>query len=215
VVAVSDTGQGMDEETKACIFEPFFTTKEPGKGTGLGLAMVYGFIRQSGGHVEVYSELGHGTTFKLYLPRADESMPAATVLPSRRTIPAGTETVLVVEDEAAVRNLLRRVLQSCGYTILEAQDGKEALEIAQRHAGRIDLLVTDLVMPKMSGRELAERLTQARPGMRTLMMSGYSNDVVIRQGALQASVAFLQKPFSPIDLARKVREILDAEARRH
>jgi PAS domain S-box-containing protein len=215
VVAVSDTGQGMDEETKACIFEPFFTTKEPGKGTGLGLAMVYGFIRQSGGHVEVYSELSHGTTFKLYLPRADESMPAATVLPSRLSIPAGSETVLVVEDEAAVRNLLRRVLQSCGYTILEAQDGKVALEIAQRHAGRIDLLVTDLVMPKMSGRELVERLTQARPGMRTLMMSGYSNDVVIRQGALQASVAFLQKPFSPIDLARKVREILDAEARRH
>jgi PAS domain S-box-containing protein len=215
LVAVSDTGQGMDETTKARIFEPFFTTKEPGKGTGLGLAMVYGFIKQSGGHIEVYSELSHGTTFKLYLPRADEGIPAATALPKQLTVPTGTETVLVVEDEAAVRNLLRRVLQSRGYTILEARDGLEAIEVALQYSGRIDLLITDLVMPRVSGRELAERLAQVRPEIRILLMSGYSDEVVMRQGTLQASFAFVQKPFSPTNLARKVREVLDAEARRH
>jgi CheY-like chemotaxis protein len=215
VVAVSDAGQGMDEATKARIFEPFFTTKEPGKGTGLGLAMVYGFIKQSGGHIEVHSELGHGTTFKLYLPRADASMPAATTLPNQLTIPAGMETVLVVEDEADVRNLLRRVLQARGYTILEARDGLEAIEVALQYSGRIDLLITDLVMPRMSGRELAASLAQARPEMRILLMSGYSDEVMMRQGMLQATFAFVQKPFSPINLARKVREVLDAEARRH
>jgi PAS domain S-box-containing protein len=214
LVAVSDTGQGMDEATRARIFEPFFTTKEPGKGTGLGLAMVYGFIKQSGGHIEVFSELSHGTTFKLYLPRSDEGMPAATAMPKQLIVPAGTETVLVVEDEAAVRNLLRRVLQSRGYTILEARDGQEAIEVAQQHLGPIDLLITDLVMPRMGGRELAERLAQIRPGMRTLLISGYSDKMAIDHGMLQASVVFVQKPFGPIDLVRKVREVLDAETRR-
>jgi PAS domain S-box-containing protein len=209
LVAVSDTGQGMDEATKARIFEPFFTTKEPGKGTGLGLAMVYGFIKQSGGHIEVDSELNHGTIVKLYLPRADEGMPVATVLPEQFTALGGTETILVVEDEATVRNLLRRILQSRGYTILEALNGQEAIEVAQQHVGRIDLLITDLVMPRMSGRELAKRLTQIRPEMRTLLMSGYSDKVALDQGMLHASAAFMQKPFSPTDLLRKVRELLN------
>jgi PAS domain S-box-containing protein len=213
-VTVSDAGQGMDEATRARIFEPFFTTKEVGKGTGLGLAMVYGFIKQSGGNIEVYSELGHGTTFKLYLPRADEGLPAAAALANQLAAPAGTETILVVEDAADVRNLLRRVLQSHGYTILEARDGLEAIEVALQHSGRIDLLITDLVMPKMSGRELAERLALVRPDMRILLMSGYSDKAVTRQGMLPTSFAFVQKPFSPPHLARKVREILDAEARR-
>jgi two-component system, cell cycle sensor histidine kinase and response regulator CckA len=153
--------------------------------------------------------------FKLYLPRADETMPAATVLPNQHTVPAGTETVLLVEDEAAVRKLLRRVLQSCGYTILEARDRQEASAIAQQHSGWIDLLVTYLMMPKMSGRELAERLAQIRPEMRILLVSGYTDEMVIRQGVLQASVTFLQKPFTPISLARKIREVLDAEASHH
>jgi PAS domain S-box-containing protein len=213
-VAVSDTGQGMDEATRARIFEPFFTTKELGKGTGLGLAMVYGFIKQSGGHIEAYSEISHGTSLKLYLPRADEGMPVATAIPKQLTIPVGTETVLVVEDEAAVRNLLRRVLQSRGYTILEARDGQEAIEVAQQHLGRIDLLITDLVMPRMSGRELIERLVQVRPEIRILLMSGYSDKMAVDQGMLQASLTFVQKPFGPIDLVRKVREVLDAEVHR-
>jgi CheY-like chemotaxis protein len=213
LVAISDTGQGMDESTKARIFEPFFTTKELGKGTGLGLAMAYGFIKQSGGHIEVHSTLRHGTVFKLYLPRADEVMPVATVLPEQFTPLVGTETILVVEDEATIRNLLRRVLQSRGYTILEARDGQEALEVAQQHVGRIDLLITDLVMPRMSGRELARRLAQLQPEVRILLISGYSDKAALDQEMLQASAVFLQKPFSPADLVRKVREVLNAEAR--
>jgi len=210
MVAVTDSGQGIDPSTRARIFEPFFTTKGPGHGTGLGLAMVYGFVKQSGGHIEVYSEVGHGTTFKVYLPRAEQGTaaahPAATVL----EVPRGSETVLLVEDEAGVRNLSRFVLESNGYVVLEARGGADAIALAEAHAGAIDLLVTDVVMPGMSGRQLADALRQVRPATRVLFMSGYTDEAVLRHGVTGASPAFLQKPFSPIGLARKVREVLDA-----
>ncbi|MBI3411063.1 MAG: PAS domain S-box protein [Planctomycetes bacterium] len=211
LVTVSDTGQGMDEATKARIFEPFFTTKGPGKGTGLGLAMVYGFVKQSGGHVEMSSEWGHGTTFTVYLPRAEETTPSAKMFPDVPRVSKGAETVLLVEDEDAVRTLSRLVLQSNGYTVLEARDGLEAIRVAQRHQGPIHILVTDLVMPRMSGRQLADLLAQARPHARVLFMSGYTDETVLRHGVPEVSVAFLQKPFNPIDLAWKVREVLDSE----
>jgi two-component system, cell cycle sensor histidine kinase and response regulator CckA len=210
LVAVRDSGIGMDDATKLRIFEPFFTTKEPGKGTGLGLAMVYGFVKQSGGHIEVYSERGYGTAFKIYLPRADEAL-LPTPAPVGLTIPKGTETVLLVEDEDAVRTLSKLVLQSNGYTVLEARDGQEAIWIARQHHDRIHILVTDLVMPRMSGREVADLLTRAKPHLRVLFMSGYTDEAVVREGALGAGVTFLQKPFSPIALARKVREVLDTK----
>jgi PAS domain S-box-containing protein len=214
LVAVSDSGHGMDEATKARIFEPFFTTKGPGQGTGLGLAMVYGFVKQSGGHIEVYSEMGHGTTFKVYLPRAEETIPFAKPSPNLLKLPQGNETILLVEDEDAVRTLSRQVLQSNGYTVLEARDGQEAIWVAQQHQGSIHLLVTDVVMPRMSGRQLADLLAQARPYLRILFMSGYTDEAVLRHGVLEASVAFLQKPFNPIELVRKVREVLDEEKSR-
>ena len=210
-VVIRDSGSGMDEATKARIFEPFFTTKGPGKGTGLGLAMVYGFVKQSGGHVDVQSELGRGTTFTVYLPRTDETLASSRSSPHLFKSPKGTETILLVEDADAVRNLLRVVLQSNGYTVLEARDGPEAAAVAQKHPGPIDLLLTDLVMPRMSGRLLADLVSKTRPGIRVLMMSGYTDEAVLHHGVLEGDVAFLQKPFSPIGLARKVREVLDAD----
>lgn len=212
LVAVSDSGHGMDKVTMSRIFEPFFTTKEPGKGTGLGLAMVYGFVKQSGGHIEVYSEVGYGTTFKVYLPCADETTPTAKSSPDLLKIPKGAETILLVEDENAVRTLSKLILQSSGYTVLEAQEGEEAVRLAHQFPGPIHLLVTDVVMPRMSGRQLAEQLVQAKPHLRTLFISGYTDEAVLRHGVLEANVAFLQKPFNPIDLAHKVREVLDGEA---
>src|SRR5262245_9567917 len=209
LLSVSDTGVGMDEATRAHIFEPFFTTKGE-HGTGLGLAMVYGIVRQSGGHVEVYSEAGHGTTFKVYLPRCEETEAPAPVSRRPGTMPSGTATVLLVEDEDAVPSLTRHVLAACGYTVLEARDGAEAMLTAERHGGRIDLLLTDVVMPRMGGREVAERLQGLYPGMRVLFMSGYTDDAVVRHGILEKQVPFLQKPFTPAALAQKVREVLDA-----
>jgi PAS domain S-box-containing protein len=214
LVAVSDTGLGMNEATRVRIFEPFFTTKGPGKGTGLGLAMVYGFVKQSGGHIEVESELGHGTTFKIYLPRAEETTPSAKPSPSPVTIPKGTETILLVEDEDAVRALSRLALQSSGYTVLEARDGLEAVWVAQQHQGTLHLLVTDLVLPQLSGHQLAKLLAQARPHLRVLFMSGYTDEAVLRLDVHKADVPFLQKPFNAIGLVRKVREVLDAEKER-
>ena len=210
LVAVTDSGQGIEPATKARIFEPFFTTKGPGKGTGLGLAMVYGFVKQSGGHIEVYSEVGHGTTFKVYLPRVEQGTTAMRSAAAKTEVPKGMETVLLVEDEAGVRHLSKYVLASNGYTVLEAAHGQEALFVAERHEGAIHLLVTDVVMPGMSGRQLANALCQVRPGTRVLFMSGYTDEAVLRHGVIDASPAFLQKPFSPIGLARKVREVLDA-----
>ena len=208
MLAVTDTGTGMDEATKAKIFEPFFTTKQPGKGTGLGLATVYAIVTQAGGFIWVYSELGHGTSFKIYLPRVDAVATTAAV--ARIDLPRGTETVLLVEDAAAVRAVARQVLQRQGYRVLEASEGEDALRLAARHQGTIDLVVTDVVMPRVGGRELAERLLVVRPETRVLYMSGYTDDSVVRHGILEGGVAYLQKPFSPEGLVRKVREVLDA-----
>ena len=209
-LTVADSGLGMDETTQAHLFEPFFTTKEVGKGTGLGLATVYGIVKQSGGYIWVYSEPGRGTTVKVYLPRVAggaEAMPA----PEPQALRGGQETVLLVEDSAPVRALARRSLEAWGYTVVDAADGPAAVALATEHAGGIDLLVTDVVMPGMSGRELAELLGPARPSMKVLYTSGYTDDAMVRQGVLNAGVAFLQKPFVPETLARKVRAVLDGE----
>jgi CheY-like chemotaxis protein len=213
MLAVSDSGVGIPREIQAHIFEPFFTTKEQGKGTGLGLATVYGIVKQSGGYIEVDSEPGRGTTFRIYLPRVDTTVPVV----DRATRPAaaagGTETILLVEDEEGVRELARDILRSSGYTVLEARSGSEALLICERHQGPLDLLLTDVVMPRMSGRELAERLAPLRPDLSVLYMSGYTDDAVIRHGVLGAGTAFLQKPFTPAALIQRVRETLDLAGR--
>jgi two-component system, cell cycle sensor histidine kinase and response regulator CckA len=209
-LAVTDSGAGMDEATQAHLFEPFFTTKEVGKGTGLGLATVYGIVKQSGGYIWVYSEPGRGTTVKVYLPRVPGAAEPPLPAPEPPALRGGHETVLLVEDAAPVRTLARRSLEACGYTVLDAADGPSAIELSARHAGAIAVLVTDVVMPGMSGRELAERLAPTRPAMKVLYTSGYTDDAMVRQGVLTAGVAFLQKPFVPDSLARKVRDVLDS-----
>jgi len=209
MLAVTDTGCGMDEATKARIFEPFFTTKEPGKGTGLGLATVYGIVQQAGGFIWVYSEPGQGTSFKIYLPEVDATAERATAA-APTPAPGGTETVLLAEDAGAVRAVAKQVLERQGYTVLEAPDGEAALRLAQRHRGVIHLLLTDVVMPRVGGRELAEQLARIRPDVKVLYVSGYTDDSVVRHGILESGTAYLQKPFSPESLARKVRDVLDA-----
>jgi nitrogen-specific signal transduction histidine kinase len=209
MLAVSDTGVGMSPEVQTRLFEPFFTTKEPGKGTGLGLATCYGIVTQSGGNIWVYSEVGHGTTIKVYLPRADESVDAS-VAADEATHLLGTETVLLVEDEPAVRALAARVLRNLGYTVLEAMNGTEGLGVAQAHTGQIDLLLADVVMPEVGGKALSEQLTSQYLTMRVLFMSGYTDNAIVHHGRLDEGVAFLQKPFTPAALARKVRAVLDA-----
>jgi nitrogen-specific signal transduction histidine kinase/ActR/RegA family two-component response regulator len=209
MLAVSDTGTGMDEETRARIFEPFFTTKEEGKGTGLGLSTVYGIVKQSGGNVWVYSEVGRGTTFKIYLPRVAEDTQEQVPAVEREELLRGTETILLTEDEGLVRRLVREALETYGYTVLETTSGGEAISACEGYDGPIHLLVTDVIMPGMDGRELANELTRLRPEMRVLFMSGYTDDAIVHHGVLDADMPFLQKPFSPDDLARKVREVLD------
>ncbi len=203
LVTVSDSGQGMEPSTIARIFEPFFTTKSVGKGTGLGLAMVYGFIKQSGGHIEVQSEVGQGTAFRLYLPLAKEPLTVAAPRPAPAQHPSGHETILLVEDEDAVRRVCGRVLVSRGYRVLEARDGEEALQLVERHQGELHLLVSDLVMPRLGGRELAAKLRAALPALRVLFLSGYTEE------ELEHGEAFLPKPFTVAALACKVREVLD------
>ncbi len=209
LLAISDTGIGMDDETRAHIFEPFYTTKGPGKGTGLGLATVYGIVKQHDGFIWVYSEPGSGTTFKVYLPLLlDDAVPAATSPPPAERL-EGTEVVLLAEDSAAVRNTTRRMLARYGYTVLEAPDGPTALALAARHRGPIHLLLTDIVMPDMNGSELATAFARLRPDAKTLFISGYTDDAVVRHGAITSGGRFLQKPFTPVALARKVRAVLD------
>jgi PAS domain S-box-containing protein len=211
MVAVSDTGMGMDADTQKRIFEPFFTTKERGKGTGLGLATVYGIVKQSGGSIWVYSEVGQGSTFKIYFPRVVEGAPQDKQAGVRAEAPRGTETILVAEDEEGVRSLVCATLRSKGYQVLEAPGPLEALALAESHAAPIHLLLTDLIMPKMSGKELSERLSALHPETRLLFMSGYTDDAVVRHGIMEASTSFLQKPFAPNALAQKVREVLDMD----
>jgi PAS domain S-box-containing protein len=209
MVAVSDTGVGMDAETKAKIFEPFFTTKEKGKGTGLGLATVYGIVKQSGGYIWVYSEVGRGTTFKVYLPRVDA--PAAAPGPRREARKlVGTETVLLAEDDEMLRPLSKGLLERLGYYVLEAENATQALAVAADHHGPIHLLIADVVMPGASGRDLARQLADSRPATKVLFISGYTDDAIVQHGMLEPGLAFLQKPFTPDVLARKIREVLDA-----
>jgi two-component system, cell cycle sensor histidine kinase and response regulator CckA len=208
LLTVTDSGIGMDAETKARAFEPFFTTKEKGKGTGLGLSTVYGVVKQSGGYIDIYSAPGAGTTFKIYLPRVDEAIQAE--LPSRAaTSFTGKETILLAEDETSLRTLTRNTLELCGYKVLEAKDGVEALEVANAHDGTIDLLLTDMVMPGMGGRALAQELTRRRPEVRLAYMSGYTGQAVGSQGPIDPGSVFLLKPFTREMLTRKIREALD------
>jgi len=211
MLAVSDTGTGMDAKTQAHIFEPFFTTKEPGKGTGLGLATVYGIVKQSGGWIWVYSEVGQGTAFKIYLPKVEGLVPADRSSWPNTTPPRGVETILLVEDQDGIRDLARPFLENMGYKVLEASDGEAALQIAQQYKGEINLLLTDIVMPKMGGPELAQRLATLRPEMRVLYMSGYAEYATASADNLHHDEFRLQKPFSMDALARKVREVLDAK----
>jgi PAS domain S-box-containing protein len=210
LMAVSDSGSGMDEETQSRIFDPFFTTKEHGKGTGLGLSTVYGIVKQSKGYVWVYSEVGKGTTFKIYLPQADDLSEAAVKaeLPAR---PAwgGSETVLVAEDEDLVRDLIRSILSTNGYKVLEARDGKEAIDISNLYDEQIHLLLTDVIMPRLSGKELAKHLAEERPGIKVLYMSGYTENAIVHHGVLAPGMEFLPKPFRPDALVMKIREVLD------
>jgi PAS domain S-box-containing protein len=212
VMAVSDTGCGMTAEVQSHMFEPFYTTKERGKGTGLGLSTVYGIVKQHGGEIYVYSEPGKGSTFKIYFPQAGEAASPAAAEAASVPLPRGSETVLVVEDEEGVRKLVRSVLELSGYHVLEADSGEAAMEVSAAHEGEIELLVTDVVMPKMSGRDLAEALVLLRPNIKVLFLSGYADRAIIEHGILETGAAFMQKPFTPQALTRKVRDVLDNHA---
>ena len=209
MIAVTDTGCGMDRKTQAQIFDPFFTTKEFGRGTGLGLATVYGIVKQSGGYIWVYSELGKGTVFKVYLPLVEREMPKDVHGDPDGAPQRGTETILLAEDSESLREMAREYLESIGYTVIEAASGTEALQRSSEFAGAIHVLLTDVVMPEMNGRELADQIVQKRPGIKVLFTSGYTDDAIVRHGVLEPGIAFIQKPYRPRALARKIREVLD------
>jgi len=209
LVSVSDTGCGMDQATRLRVFEPFFTTKGPEKGTGLGLSTVYGIVKQSNGLIEVYSELARGSTFKVFLPRADDETPKKKSRSVEGALRRGLETVLLVEDEVGVRTLARLVLEKSGYTVIEAESGPDALDLVQMHPEPIKIMLADVVMPDMSGPELAKQLTTLRPDMKVLFLSGYTDEAILRHGIIDADVPFLQKSFTQDGLLKKVREVLD------
>ncbi len=209
MLAVSDTGAGMTPETQARVFEPFFTTKELGRGTGLGLSMVYGIVKQSGGHIWIYSEVGHGTTFKVYLPRTEEAAESPSVRQPVASTIRGCETILLVEDDQALRDLVQSILASCGYSVVAPKDSQEAQIICEQRAPSLHLLLTDVVMPGISGRALAQTILSRNPAAKVLFMSGYTENAIIHHGVLDTGTHFLQKPFTPSILAAKVREVLD------
>ena len=211
MLAVTDTGVGMNRDTREHAFDPFYTTKEAGKGTGLGLATVYGIVKQSGGYVWLYSEPAHGTTVKIYFPEVSAAAAFATTehRAASKEAERGSETILLVEDEEAVRALTSRILQKQGYNVIAAQHGREAMDIATREEGHIDLVLTDIVMPGINGRGLVERLNGIRPGIKSLYMSGYTDDDIVRRGFIEPSKRFLQKPFTTDLLLQTVRQVLD------
>jgi CheY-like chemotaxis protein len=208
MLAVTDSGMGMDAETQAHLFEPFFTTKETGKGTGLGLSTVYGIVKQSEGYIWCYSEVGVGTTFKIYLPRVDEEASPGLKLPAPR-MAQGSETVLLIEDDPSLRDLLCETLEGAGYTVLVAEGGTNALQIADEYAGAIQLIVTDVIMPGLTGRQAAEKIKSARSEVEILFISGYTSEAIAKHGVLEPEARYLSKPFAPDDLLRKVRDVLD------
>jgi CheY-like chemotaxis protein len=208
MIAVNDNGMGMDEETVSHIFEPFFTTKEKDKGTGLGLSTVYGIVKQSGGYIWVYSEKEKGTTIKVYFPRVDESIKPDTKSEVSAKFLNGTETLLVVEDEDMVREIITHTLNRYSYTLLVANGPDEAFQLCKKYTGKINLLITDVIMQGMSGRDLAQQLSPRYPEMKILYISGYTDDIIIHHGILDQGINFMQKPFTPYTLARKVREVL-------
>jgi two-component system cell cycle sensor histidine kinase/response regulator CckA len=210
MLAVSDSGSGIDERIKAHIFEPFFTTKEQGKGTGLGLSTVYGIVKQDGGHIRVESKPVSGAIFRIYFPRVGDR-PLPTIVPQPRTRSRGTETILLVEDETALRRIVGEMLLRLGYTILEAPDSLSAEQLVAGYEKPIQLLLTDVVMPELGGRDLALKLKEVRRDLKVLFMSGYPDDTIVQQGVLESGAAYLQKPFTPDALASKVREVLDKE----
>jgi two-component system, cell cycle sensor histidine kinase and response regulator CckA len=211
LLSVSDTGGGMDKETQSRIFEPFFTTKEKGKGTGLGLSTVYGIVKQTGGFIFAHSDIGHGTTFRIYLPRVEDVTDHTAPVKSTTAAAGGSETVLLVEDEESVRQLVRDTLLSRGYKVIEAQNGEAGLKVSQEYEGVIEMLITDVVMPGIGGRELAQRVSAARPRIKVLFLSGYTEDAIIHEGVLEPGTAFLQKPFTLQTLSRKVRDVLHSK----